>query len=86
MGLSLTFTINPTNLKNFRSTEKIMFVNSNSTSDYRHKNGLCIAQRKGGNETLVQWSNGDQRWYETEDLDGKVILVNPNQIGGSDNG
>ena len=63
-----------------------MFVNSNSTSDYRHKNGLCIAQRKGGNETLVQWSNGDQRWYETEDLDGKVILVNPNQIGGSDNG
>ena len=86
MGLSLTFTINPTNLKNFRSTEKKMFVNSNSTSDYRHKNGLCIAQRKGGNETLVQWSNGDQRWYETEDLDGKVILVNPNQIGGSDNG
>ena len=61
-----------------------MFVNSNSTSDYRHKNGLCISQRRGGNETLVQWPNGDQRWYPTTDLDGKVILVNPNQIGADD--
>lgn len=54
-----------------------MFVNSDSTSNYRHKNGLCIAQRKGGRETLVQWQNGDQRWYPTDDLQGKVMLVDP---------
>ena len=57
-----------------------MFVNSNTTSDYRHKNGLCIAQRRAGKETLVQWSNGDQRWCETEDLQGSVILVDPNRM------
>ena len=56
-----------------------MFVNSDSTSNYRHKNGLCIAQRKGGHETLVQWSNGDQRWYDTNDLQGKIVLVDPNR-------
>lgn len=54
-----------------------MFVNSDSVSNYRHKNGLCIAQRKGGRETLVQWQNGDQRWYPTNDLQGKVMLVDP---------
>jgi len=63
-----------------------MFVNQSSSSDYRHKNGLCIAQRRGGNETLVQWQNGDQRWLDTSDLQGDVRLVNPNQIGGDDNG
>lgn len=57
-----------------------MFVNSQSTSNYKHKNGLCIAQRRAGNETLVQWSNGDQRWYNTNELEGKVVLVNPNQV------
>ena len=60
-----------------------MFVNSEATSNYKHKNGLCIAQRKGGNETLVQWQNGDQRWYATNDLQGKIILVDPNH-GGQD--
>ena len=60
-----------------------MFVNSEATSNYKHKNGLCIAQRRGGNETLVQWSNGDQRWYSTNDLQGKIILVDPNH-GGQD--
>ena len=59
-----------------------MFVNSNSSSDYRHKNGLCLAQRRAGKETLVQWQNGDQRWYDTNDLDGKVILVDPAQLRG----
>jgi len=54
-----------------------MFVNSNATSDYRHKNGLCLAQRRSGNETLVQWSNGDQRWVPTQELDGKIVLVAP---------
>ena len=57
-----------------------MFVQSQVTSNYKHKNGLCIAQRRGGHETLVQWSNGDQRWYDTQQLEGKVVLVNPNQL------
>ena len=56
-----------------------MFVNSDSTSNYRHKNGLCSAQRKAGNETLVQWSNGDERWYDTNDLQGKIVLVDPSR-------
>ena len=58
-----------------------MFVNSQSTSDYRHKNGLCLAQRRAGKETLVQWSNGDQRWYPSNDLQGKIILVDPDHKG-----
>jgi hypothetical protein len=56
-----------------------MFVNSDSISNYRHKNGICIAQRRAGNETLVQWSNGDQRWCATNDLQGKIVLVDPNR-------
>lgn len=58
-----------------------MFVNSESVSNFKHKNGLCLAQRKGGRETLVQWSNGDQRWYESNDLQGKIILVQPESDG-----
>ena len=57
-----------------------MFVNTEATSNYKHKNGLCLAQRRAGKETLVQWQNGDQRWYETQDLQGDVTLVNPNQV------
>jgi len=52
-----------------------MFVNQSSSSDFRHKNGLCISQRRGGKETLVQWQNGDQRWIETNDLLGEVVLI-----------
>lgn len=55
-----------------------MFVQSHTTTRQEHKNGLCIAQRRGGNETLVQWQNGDQHWLDTKDIDGKVTLVNPN--------
>ena len=56
-----------------------MFVNSDTTSNYKHRNGICIAQRRAVNETLVQWSNGDQRWYSTNDLQGKIVLVDPNR-------
>jgi len=52
-----------------------MFVQSEVTSNYKHKNGLCIAQRRGGNETLVQWENGDQRWLNTQDLQGDIFLI-----------
>jgi hypothetical protein len=61
-----------------------MFVNQTSSSDYRHKNGLCIAQRRGGKETLVQWQNGDQRWLHTTDLDGKIVLIDPTFGEGDD--
>ena len=52
-----------------------MFIQSKAASSNAHKNGLCIAQRRGGRETLVQWSNGDQQWCITEDLVGRVVLV-----------
>ncbi|OUV99481.1 MAG: hypothetical protein CBD16_08095 [Betaproteobacteria bacterium TMED156] len=55
-----------------------MFVQSHSTTRQDHKNGLCVAQRRGGKETLVQWQNGDQRWCDTSDLDGHVVLVSAN--------
>ena len=55
-----------------------MFVQSHSTTRQDHKNGLCVAQRRGGKETLVQWQNGDQRWCDTNDLDGQVVLVSSN--------
>ena len=52
-----------------------MFIQSKAATDNQHTNGLCIAQRRGGRETLVQWSNGDQQWCITEDLVGRVVLV-----------
>jgi hypothetical protein len=59
-----------------------MFVQSNATTRQEHKNGLCVAQRRGGRETLVQWQNGDQRWCDTSDLDGHVVLVGTNHDEG----
>lgn len=52
-----------------------MFVQSEATTNHKHKNGLCIAQRRGGKETLVQWANGDQRWIPSEDIQGRIVLV-----------
>ena len=52
-----------------------MFVQSNVTTRQEHKNGLCVAQRRGGKETLVQWQNGDQRWMPTHDIEGRIVLV-----------
>ena len=52
-----------------------MFVQSKGTSNFKHKNGLCLQSRRGGRETLVQWENGDQRWEPTHDLDGKIVFV-----------
>tara|TARA_Y100000114_G_scaffold143538_1_gene151189 strand:+ start:389 stop:589 length:201 start_codon:yes stop_codon:yes gene_type:complete len=46
-----------------------MFVQSKATTNIRHKDGLAIKQRRGGKQTLIQWSNGDQQWCETNDLD-----------------
>ena len=61
-----------------------MFIQSKAATDNKHVNGLAIEQRRGGRETLIQWSNGDQQWCNTEDLQyfGKTITL----IGGSTNG
>jgi hypothetical protein len=47
---------------------KIMFIQSKAATSNKHVNGLAIEQRRGGKETLIQWSNGDQQWCQTEDL------------------
>ena len=52
-----------------------MFIQSKAAQSNAHKDGLCIQQRRGGRETLVQWSNGDQQWCVTEDLVGRIVLV-----------
>lgn len=52
-----------------------MFVQSKETSHYDHKDGLCIDQRRGGRETLVQWANGAQRWCPTTTLEGSIHIV-----------
>jgi len=52
-----------------------MFVQSQATTNQKHKNGICIAQRRGGKDTLVQWSNGDQRWIPTQDIEGNIVLI-----------
>ena len=52
-----------------------MIVQSNAVTSHRHKDGLCLAQRRGGCETLVQWSNGDQFWIPTKDIQGRIVLI-----------
>lgn len=61
-----------------------MFIQSKAATDNGHKNGLALEQRRGGKETLIQWSNGDQQWCETKDLEyfGNTITL----IGGNPNG
>ena len=61
-----------------------MFIQSKAATDNGHKNGLALEQRRGGKETLIQWSNGDQQWCETKDLEyfGSTITL----IGGNTNG
>ena len=60
-----------------------MFVQSKTTTLAPQKNGLAIEQRRNGNETLVQWENGDQRWVPTGDLSGEIRLISTgNSHGG----
>ena len=54
-----------------------MFVQSLDTTNPKHVNGLAIEQRRGAQETLVQWSNGDCRWVPTGSLAGDVRLICP---------
>ena len=55
-----------------------MLVQSNGVTHNRHKDGVCLTQRRAGKETLVQWSNGDQRWCHTSDLVGNIVLLQGN--------
>ena len=59
-----------------------MFIQSKAASTSAHKNGLALEQRRGGRETLIQWSNGDQQWCVTQDLEfmGNQITL----IGGAE--
>ena len=52
-----------------------MFVQSKVETVHNNKNGVAIQQRRGGNETLVQWENGRQHWVSTDDLQGEVKLI-----------
>ena len=60
---------------NLKKKDLFMLVQSKGSTRADHKDGLCIQQRRGGKETLVQWSNGDQRWIPTHDISGNVVLV-----------
>jgi len=59
-----------------------MFIQSKAASSNAHKNGLALEQRRGGRETLIQWSNGDQQWCITQDLE--FVGNNITLIGGSE--
>lgn len=59
-----------------------MFIQSKAATSNAHKNGLALEQRRGGRETLIQWSNGDQQWCVTQDLE--FVGNNITLIGGSE--
>ena len=61
-----------------------MFVQSKATTHAKQKNGVAIEQRRNGNETLVQWENGDQRWVSTDDLSGTIRLISNGSTPGGD--
>ncbi len=52
-----------------------MFVQSKATTSHQEKNGMAMRQRRGGRETLVQWENGNQKWVDTSDLQGEIVLI-----------
>jgi hypothetical protein len=52
-----------------------MFVQSRAETNHDHKNGVALQQRRGNSETLVQWQNGRQRWVNTADLKGTIVLI-----------
>ena len=56
-----------------------MFVQSKATTRSEQKNGVALRQRRGQQETLVQWANGAQRWVETADLAGEIRLIAENE-------
>ena len=59
-----------------------MFVERETSTLITEKNGVALRQRRGGRETLVQWSNGRQRWTATDELKGEIRLVDHGERGG----
>ena len=63
-----------------------MFVQSKAATRSDHKDGLAIQQRRGGSQTLIQLSNGDRQWCETNDLQylgENITLVKPTDFSES---
>ena len=52
-----------------------MFVQSKASTRYDQKNGLCVRERKGGKEILIQWPSGRQEWHRREDIEGRIELL-----------
>ena len=52
-----------------------MFIQSKVETAFGHNNGVAIRSRLGGREILVQWSNGRQRWCQSDDIVGAVRFV-----------
>ena len=52
-----------------------MFVQSKTTIFHNQKNGVALRQRRGDQETLVQWQNGQRRWVPTSDLAGTIRII-----------
>jgi len=61
-----------------------VFVQSAAAINHKHKNGVALKQRRGHQETLVQWQNGDRRWIDTCELQGNIILIAENDQGSDD--
>ena len=52
-----------------------MFVQSRTETVFGHSNGLAIRSRLGGQEILVQWQNGRQRWCQADDIVGAIRFI-----------
>jgi hypothetical protein len=52
-----------------------MFIQNAATTNPKHVNGLAIRSRCGGQEILVQWANGDQRWCPSKEIVGSVRFI-----------
>jgi len=52
-----------------------MFVQSKSTTVHGERNGVCLRSRRGGQELLVKWSNGQCRWVDCDDIKGEIRLI-----------
>jgi hypothetical protein len=58
-----------------------MFVQNKATINPKHKNGLALRSRRAGQEILVQWANGEQRWCESGDIVGSIRFVELEKSG-----
>ena len=52
-----------------------MFVQNKAAISPREKNGLAVRSRRGGQEILVQWENGRQKWHPASDIAGSIVFI-----------